>query len=197
MSDADRRAQLKGKRILIPGAGHLEKSFIIERALELGCKIVVADLPDSYAKDMEGIELFIEVRVGQLGVGRWALESATIDAWKAERRDWRRGLPIGLRDGLGTRGRSVLDQISGSSDDNVDFLALWPDIRFKNTGKQYRIIVTLTPMCFSLFAKKQADMLSHETAAEEVATKVKATGLQFDGIYNFWEVRLSRHLLGE
>ncbi|KAI9023980.1 ATP-grasp domain-containing protein [Hyaloraphidium curvatum] len=92
MSDKERRAALKGRRILFPGAGHLEKSFIIERAIELGCKVVVADLPDSYAKDMEGIELFIE-----------------------------------------------------------------------------------------------ADMLSHETAAKEVADKVKATGLEFDGIYNFWE----------
>jgi hypothetical protein len=30
-------------------------------------------------------------------------------------------------------------------------------------------------------------MLSHETAADEVVAKAKASGLVFDGLYNFWE----------
>lgn len=61
MTDKERRAALRGKRIVIPGAGHVEKGFIIERAVELGCNVIVVDLPDSYARELEGIELFIEV----------------------------------------------------------------------------------------------------------------------------------------
>jgi hypothetical protein len=63
LSDSERRAALKGKRILVTGAGHLEKSFIIDRMIELGCKVVVVDVPGSYAAtEMPGIEKFIEVR---------------------------------------------------------------------------------------------------------------------------------------
>ncbi len=40
--------------------------------------------------------------------------------------------------------------------------------------------------------------MSHETAADEVVAKAKASGLKFDGLYNFWEdnVALSAQVCG-
>ena len=47
-----RRDALKGKRIVIVGAGYEGKRFIFERAKELGVKIVLIDKPTTWAKDL-------------------------------------------------------------------------------------------------------------------------------------------------
>ncbi|PIP81719.1 MAG: hypothetical protein CO113_12155 [Elusimicrobia bacterium CG_4_9_14_3_um_filter_62_55] len=44
-----RRDALKGKRILIAGAGYRGKEFIFQRAKALGVKVVLVDYPDSWA----------------------------------------------------------------------------------------------------------------------------------------------------
>ncbi len=47
-----RRDALKGKRIVIVGAGYEGKRFIFERARELGVKIILIDKPTTWAKDL-------------------------------------------------------------------------------------------------------------------------------------------------
>mmetsp|Transcript_21632 Transcript_21632/g.37142 ORF Transcript_21632/g.37142 Transcript_21632/m.37142 type:complete len:559 (-) Transcript_21632:62-1738(-) len=44
-----RRTALKGKRIVIVGAGYIGKKVIFDRAVELGIKIVLVDLPGTWA----------------------------------------------------------------------------------------------------------------------------------------------------
>jgi carnosine synthase len=47
-----RRDALRGKRIVIVGAGYEGKRFIFERAKELGVKIILIDKPTTWAKDL-------------------------------------------------------------------------------------------------------------------------------------------------
>ncbi len=47
-----RRDALKGKRIVIVGAGYEGKRFVFERAKELGVKIILLDKPTTWAKDL-------------------------------------------------------------------------------------------------------------------------------------------------
>jgi carnosine synthase len=47
-----RRDALKGKRIVIVGAGYEGKRFVFERARELGVKIILIDKPTTWAKDL-------------------------------------------------------------------------------------------------------------------------------------------------
>jgi carnosine synthase len=47
-----RRDALKGKRIVIVGAGYQGKRFVFERAKELGVKIILIDKPTTWAKDL-------------------------------------------------------------------------------------------------------------------------------------------------
>jgi|GEM_PF-7032212 len=47
-----RRDALKGKRIVIVGAGYQGKRFVFERAKELGVKIILIDKPTIWAKDL-------------------------------------------------------------------------------------------------------------------------------------------------
>ena len=47
-----RRDALRGKRIVIVGAGYEGKRFIFERAKELGVKIILIDKPATWAKDL-------------------------------------------------------------------------------------------------------------------------------------------------
>lgn len=54
-----RQDALKGKRIVIVGAGYKGKAFIFERAKELGMKVVLVDRPGSWASGQ--VEEFIEI----------------------------------------------------------------------------------------------------------------------------------------
>ena len=47
-----RRDALRGKRIVIVGAGYEGKRFVFERAKELGVKIILIDKPTTWAKDL-------------------------------------------------------------------------------------------------------------------------------------------------
>jgi carnosine synthase len=47
-----RRDALKGKRIVIVGAGYEGKRFVFEKAKELGVKIILIDKPTTWAKDL-------------------------------------------------------------------------------------------------------------------------------------------------
>lgn len=47
-----RRDALRGKRVVIVGAGYEGKRFIFERAKELGVKIILIDKPTTWAKDL-------------------------------------------------------------------------------------------------------------------------------------------------
>jgi carnosine synthase len=58
-----RRDALKGKRIILVGAGYPGKRFFFERAKELGIRITLVDKPGSWAKDLA--EEFIPVDTTQ------------------------------------------------------------------------------------------------------------------------------------
>lgn len=71
-----RRDALKGKRIVVVGAGYEGKRFTFERAKELGVKVVLVDRPGSWAKDLvdEHIELDARVLDGSGAVERAVAE---------------------------------------------------------------------------------------------------------------------------
>jgi carnosine synthase len=52
-----RRDALRGKTIVIVGAGYAGKRFIFERAKELGVKIVLVDKADTWAKEFDNVTL--------------------------------------------------------------------------------------------------------------------------------------------
>eukprot|EP00276_Gloeochaete_wittrockiana_P007335 CAMPEP_0184659736 /NCGR_PEP_ID=MMETSP0308-20130426/30845_1 /TAXON_ID=38269 /ORGANISM="Gloeochaete witrockiana, Strain SAG 46.84" /LENGTH=553 /DNA_ID=CAMNT_0027099787 /DNA_START=35 /DNA_END=1696 /DNA_ORIENTATION=+ len=54
-----RRHVLRGKRIVIVGAGYIGKKIIFDRAVELGVKIVLVDLPGTWAAPM--VEHYLQV----------------------------------------------------------------------------------------------------------------------------------------
>jgi biotin carboxylase len=57
----DRRKQLAGKRILIIGIGSKSKVWFVERVVELGCYVIVVDMPDSPGIGTLGLETFLPI----------------------------------------------------------------------------------------------------------------------------------------
>ncbi|MBI2071351.1 MAG: sigma-70 family RNA polymerase sigma factor, partial [Elusimicrobia bacterium] len=71
MIDRARRDALRGKKIVVVGAGYKAKQFIFERARELGVKVILLDKPGSWAKKL--VHQFIPLDTNQ---GERALKKA-------------------------------------------------------------------------------------------------------------------------
>lgn len=85
-----RRDALKGKRIILVGAGYPGKRFFFEKAKELGIRITLVDKPESWAKDL--VEEFIPV---DTTAAETAVAAARKKIWRSAR--WR-----GSYDGITT-----------------------------------------------------------------------------------------------